>query len=97
MNKLVFAAIAAAILAGIAVVVPGMTVKVEASAARVGKGDRLDIKTSYGTACSQRGWPHFETSCLRNLTSPVREAKTVRVVTTDRLMVEDRSLVMAGR
>lgn len=81
-----FAAIAvAAILAGLAVVVPGVSEKVEASTPRaMAKGDRLDLK-SYGTACSQRGWPYFETDCLRNLASPTRQAKPVRVVTVDRL------------
>ena len=93
----VFAAIAAAaILAALVVMVPGMTAKVEASTPKAGtKGDRLDYK-AYGTACSQRGWPYFETGCLRNLTSPTREAKAVRLVTTDRLP-HDRSLVMVAR
>ena len=92
----IFAAIAAAaILAGLAVLVPGVTVKVEASTPQAAvKGDRLDLK-SYGTACSERGWPYFETSCLRNISSPSREARQVRVVSTDRL-VFDRSLVMRG-
>jgi hypothetical protein len=81
-----FAAIAlAAILAGLAVVVPGVSEQVEASTPQaLAKGDRLDLKT-YGTACSERGWPYFETGCLRNLASPTREAKQVRVVTLDRL------------
>lgn len=93
----IFAAIAAAaILATVAVMVPGMTVKVEASTPKAAsKGDRLDYK-AYGTACSQRGWPYFETDCLRNLGSPTRQAKSVRVVTTDRLPY-DRSLVMVAR
>jgi hypothetical protein len=48
------------------------------------KGDRLDLKT-YGGACSERAWPHFETTCLRDIASLTREARPVRVVTTDRL------------
>ncbi len=98
MNKL-FAAIAvAAILAGAAVVVPGLTAKVEASTPKMGvKGDRLDYRPT-GSACSQRGWPYFETDCLRNVSSPTRQAKAVRLVTTDRLPYDrpapDHSLAM---
>ena len=85
-----FAAIAvAAILAGAAVVViPGLTANVEASTPKMGvKGDRLDYRPT-GTACSQRGWPHFESDCLRNSGKPNRQVKAVRVVTTDRLADE---------
>lgn len=100
MNKIIAAMTAAALLAGVAVLVPGMTAKVEASTPQAAtKGDRLDLKP-YGTACSQFGWPHFEASCLRNLASPTRQAKTVRVVSTDRLsdrLPIDRSLVMVAR
>jgi hypothetical protein len=35
--------------------------------------------------CSQRGWPHFETHCLRDAASPTRKAKSARIVTADRL------------
>jgi hypothetical protein len=95
----VFAAIAvAAMLSGAAVVVSGLTTRVEASTPKMGvKGDRLDYRPT-GTACSQRGWPYFETECLRNVASPTRHAKAVRLVTTDRLTYDwpaiDRSLAM---
>lgn len=100
MIKLAIAAIAAAaILAGVAVVVPGVSDEVSASTPQpLAKGDRLDVKP-VGAACSQRGWPHYETDCLRNPASPTRQAKVVRVVTVDRLdaartRTADRSLVM---
>src|SRR5712671_3938600 len=84
MIKFVAAIFAAALLAGLTVtVVPGLTSKVEAHS-MAAKSDRLDLKT-YGAACSARAWPHFETTCLRDTTSPTREARPVRIVSTDRL------------
>ncbi len=79
-----FAAIfAAALVAGAIVAIPGLTANVEAHMLPA-KGDRLDLKT-YGSACSERGWPYYETSCLRNTGSPTRQAHPVRIVSTDRL------------
>jgi hypothetical protein len=84
MIKLVAAISAAALLAGLTVtVVPGLSSNVEAHMLPA-KGDRLDLKT-YGAACSTRAWPHFETTCLRDTTSPTRDARPVRFITTDRL------------
>jgi hypothetical protein len=84
MLKTISAVSAAAALAGIFFMVP-VTPSVEAHVPEVGaKADRLDLKT-YGSECSQRGWPYFETQCLRNAASPTREAKAVRVVSADRL------------
>ncbi len=82
MTKILAAVIAAALLAGVAVMLPGVS-SVEAHMMR-SKGDRLDLRT-YGTACSEHGWPYFETSCLRDTSSPIRQARTVRIVTTDRI------------
>jgi hypothetical protein len=48
------------------------------------KGDRLDIRP-LGTACSQSAWPYFETNCLRDTNQAAGQARTVRLVTTDRL------------
>ena len=83
MFKIFAAVCGAALLAGAVVVVPGMTPKVEAHMLSA-KGDRLDLKT-YGSACSERGWPYYETSCLRDAGSPTRQARSVRMVSTDRL------------
>jgi multidrug efflux pump subunit AcrA (membrane-fusion protein) len=97
MYKIVVAAIAAAaMLAGVAVLVPGISDEVSASTPQpLAKGDRLDLKP-VGAACSQRGWPHYEATCLRNLNSPTRQAKTVRVVTVDRLDAS-RTVTAPGR
>ncbi len=82
MTKILAAVIAAALLAAAAVMLPGASA-VEAHI-MPSKGDRLDLRT-YGTACSERGWPYFERSCLRDASSPTRQARTVRIVTTDRM------------
>ena len=84
MIKLVAAISAAALLAGLTVTtIPGLSSNVEAHMLAP-KGDRLDLKT-YGSGCSARAWPHFETTCLRDIASPTRTARPVRIVTTDRL------------
>jgi hypothetical protein len=82
MIKLGAAVVAASFLVGLAVTAPGLTSQVEAHNYGI-KGDRLDVRT-YGPACSERGWPYFEPSCLRDTTSPSRQARTVRMVGTDR-------------
>jgi hypothetical protein len=48
------------------------------------KGDRLDIR-SYGPGCSERGWPHYEASCIRNANAANRDAKPVRIIAIDHL------------
>ena len=85
MTKILAAVFAAATLAGVAVMIPGLTPQVEAHNYAIKKGDRLDART-YGTACSERGWPYFETTCLRDISSPTRQARTVRIVSTDRVV-----------
>jgi hypothetical protein len=86
MNKMICAIVAAALLGGVALVLTGLSGEVEASTPQAAvKGDRLDART-YGTACSQRGWPYYEATCLRNTTTPTREVRQVRIVTTDRLV-----------
>jgi len=83
MTKIVAVIVTTALLAGAAVMIPGLS---PVQAHMMGsKGDRLDLRP-YGTACSERGWPYFETSCLRDTASPAREARTVRIVSTDRLV-----------
>jgi hypothetical protein len=83
MIKLIAAVCGAAVLAGALVLMTGMSSTVEAQKYAI-KGDRLDVHT-YGTACSDRGWPYFETSCLRDTNSPVRQARVIRNVSPDRL------------
>jgi hypothetical protein len=47
------------------------------------KADRIDFRP-LGTACSQNAWPYFETNCLRDRNQAMGEARTVRVIPTDR-------------
>ena len=82
MTKIIAAVIAAALITGAALIIPGLT---PVQAHMMGtKGDRLDLR-NYGSDCSERGWPYFETSCLRDTSSPTRQARTVRIVGSDRL------------
>jgi hypothetical protein len=83
MIKLGAAVLVGSFLAGLAVTAPGVTPQVEAHAYGV-KSDRLEVRT-YGAACSERGWPYFEISCLRDTNSPTREARAVRMVRIDRV------------
>ncbi|HEY1541294.1 MAG TPA: hypothetical protein VGG01_02700 [Xanthobacteraceae bacterium] len=83
MLKVIAAVCGVAVLAGALVLIPGMTPVVQAHMYSI-KGDRLDVH-AYGTACSERAWPYFEPSCLRNTNSPIRQARVVRVIGTDRL------------
>jgi hypothetical protein len=84
MIKLGAAVLAASFAAGMAVTAPGVTSQVEAHNYGT-KGGRLETPRTYGAACSERGWPYFEASCLRDTNSPTREARTVRMVGTDRV------------
>jgi hypothetical protein len=93
MIKLAAAVLVASFLAGLAVTAPGVTPRVEAHtvaaqtvAARTDaiKGEPMEVR-NYGAACSERGWPYFETSCLHDINSPTHEARTVRMVGTDRV------------
>jgi hypothetical protein len=83
MLKLIAAVCVAALLAGILVFIPGMTSVVQAHIYSI-KGDRLDVRP-HGAACSERAWPYFEASCLRNTNTPTRQAHPVRLVTADRV------------
>lgn len=85
MLKTVYAIAAAAIVAGAFVAFLSLAMQVEANA-RVpgGKGDRADARP-LATDCSQRAWPYFEASCLRDARNPQGTARDVRIVSTDRL------------
>ena len=83
MIKLGAAVLVASFLAGLAVTAPGLSPQVEAHTYAI-KGERMEIR-NIGPACSERGWPYFETSCLRDTNSPTQAARTVRMVGTDRV------------
>jgi hypothetical protein len=77
--------VAAAVIAAIIVAMPSLSM-VQARGPALGvKGDRVDARP-LGAACSQREWPYFESSCLRDVKNPFGEARQVRIVTTDRLL-----------
>jgi hypothetical protein len=87
MIKILAAMAGGTLLAGAIVLLPGMTVDPAAASLAYGKSDRLDIG-SYGSACSDRGWPYYEPNCIRHAGNG--ESKPVRVVTTDHLPADMR-------
>lgn len=84
MTKLFAAGLAVVLLSGTAMIISGLSSSEARSNPIAVKGDRLDAKT-FGSACSQASWPYYEAGCLRNRVGATREAKTVRVVTADRV------------
>jgi hypothetical protein len=82
MIKLGAAVLVASFVAGLVVTAPGVTPQVEAHT-YAAKAERLEAPRAYGAACSERGWPYFETGCLRDTNSP---ARAVRMVGTDRVL-----------
>ena len=77
-------------VAGVITFLPVISPKVEASTPQAGpKADRIDLRAR-GTACSQRGWPHYEPACLRDARHAAGAAPTVRIVFTDRLPISGR-------
>lgn len=83
MTKLFAAGIAVVLLTGTAMLISGLSSSEARSNPIIVKGDRLDAKP-FGSTCSQTSWPYYEAGCLRNRVGATREAKTVRLVTTDR-------------
>jgi len=84
MIKLGAAVLMASFAAGLAVTAQGVSPHVEAHTYAI-KGERPEPVRAYGAACSERGWPYFETNCLRDTTSSTHEGRTVRMVGTDRV------------
>jgi hypothetical protein len=50
---------------------------------RLVKSDRLPIFVK-GTACSRRGWPHYEQGCLFDRRGSADDVRTVRIVNLER-------------
>lgn len=91
MLKTVYAIAAAAIVAAAFVATLSVSEQVEARGGVPGvKADRADIRPLAGK-CSQKAWPYFEASCLRDTRNPFSQAREVRIVTTDRLASADGS------
>ena len=74
----------AALIGGVTVFLSGvLQVRAEAPAEVAvqqthAKGDRLPVLK--GTACSSRGWPHYEQSCQFDMRRSADEPRTVRVI-----------------
>jgi hypothetical protein len=60
------------------------------------KGDRLDMQR-LGTDCSQREWPYFEASCLRDAKDRAAPIRLPRMISIDRLPIPEASATVAGR
>jgi hypothetical protein len=82
----VLSAIAAAAFgAAVMMALPGFSPAVEAGTTDpMAKTDRLDYRP-LGTECTERAWPYYGSNCLRDRTQVAGQARTVRLVTTDRL------------
>jgi hypothetical protein len=82
----VLSAIAAAALGALVVMaLPGFSPAVEAgTSAPIMKTDRLDYRP-LGSECTQQAWPYYGANCLRDRSQAAGQARTVRLVTTDRL------------
>jgi hypothetical protein len=79
---IITAALVALVIASLLSLAPQ---QVQARAPVLGaKGDRIDARP-IGAACSQREWPYFEATCLRDSKNPFGEARQVRIVSADRL------------
>ena len=85
MYRTLSAIAAAALGAAVVMALPGFSPSVEAgTTAPLAKSDRLDYRP-LGSECTERAWPYYGANCLRDLTQTVGQARTVRLVTTDRL------------
>ena len=83
MIKALSAIAVAAFVAAALTVLPGFAPKVEAGVTvALPKGDRLPV-APIGRNCSQKAWPHFETTCLRSVSARAN-LQEARLVTVDR-------------
>jgi hypothetical protein len=95
MLKAIYAIAVAAMVAAGFVAFPSLSAQVQASAPGLdGRSDRADARP-LAADCSQRGWPYFEASCLRDTRNPLSQARQVRVVPLDRLPRLDERAVAA--
>jgi hypothetical protein len=86
LNYRILSAIGAAALgAAVVMALPGFSPAVEAgTSAPLAKTDRLDYRP-LGPDCTERAWPYYGANCLRDRTQAAGQARTVRLVTLDRL------------
>jgi hypothetical protein len=77
MLKMVSAVIAAALIAGALVMVPGLSPSVNAKTAKH-KSDRLDLTLRMAN-CRQMAWPYYDQSCRKDAGRPMRRVTTDRI------------------
>jgi hypothetical protein len=77
---------AATVVGGVAIlansVVPAARAETQVEGAlhqAVAKGDRMAVLAK-GTACSSRGWPHYEQSCQFDFRQSAGEMRKVRII-----------------
>jgi hypothetical protein len=84
-NKIIPAVAAAAMGAAAVMSLPGFSPEADASTPpKVMRSDRLDLRL-VGADCSSQAWPYYQADCLRDRRQVSRQAKPVRLVTTDRI------------
>jgi hypothetical protein len=65
---------------------PGFSPVADASTPpKVVKNDRVEVRP-IGKDCTLQAWPYYEPDCLRARNQVAGQARTVRVVTTDRIV-----------
>jgi hypothetical protein len=85
MLKTVSAMVAAAALAGAAMLLPAMAPEAAAVApVPAAKSDRADNPA----ACERQGWPYYEANCLRDENRNAGRVPQVRIVSTDRVELD---------
>ena len=85
MLRTAYAIVAAAIVSTAFLAFLSLSMNLEANAHVPGmKGDRADMRP-LAVNCSQRAWPYFEASCLRDSSKPFGQTRNVRLITTDRV------------
>ena len=83
--KFLSAITAAALGAGVVMVLPGFSPGVEAGTANPAIMADVPDNRPLGLDCAQQTWPYYPPNCLRDRTQASGEAKVVRLVSTDRL------------
>jgi len=85
MLKAIYAIFVAVAVAGTFVTTLSISADVEARGSVPGaKADRADTRP-LARDCSEKAWPYFEATCLRDTRNPFGQAREVRLVSTDRL------------
>lgn len=82
MSAVACATIVASLMASLTRTIPVVSSATFADAgitSRGVKGDRMPLRAQ-GTACSDRGWPHYEQHCIFNRSKPADEVPTIRII-----------------